>query len=95
MDVPGGLSGLLGAPRPSGRFGTFIPVGYPTEEQLAQGLTGSAIGVHGTRASLAWLGELTTLVDTTDGCVAVGRGEEMAAIAEAVWSNPRGEILIR
>lgn len=31
----------LGVPRPSNRYGTFIPVGFPTEEQKKKGYTGS------------------------------------------------------
>ena len=37
----------LGIPRPSSRFGTFIPIGYPTQEQISKGYTGGDIGVHG------------------------------------------------
>ncbi|RYZ63668.1 MAG: hypothetical protein EOP05_23185, partial [Proteobacteria bacterium] len=37
----------LGKPRASDKFGIFIPVGYPTAEQKAQGLTGQDVGVHG------------------------------------------------
>jgi L,D-peptidoglycan transpeptidase YkuD (ErfK/YbiS/YcfS/YnhG family) len=66
----------LGTPRESARFHTFIPIGYPTEEQRQQGLTGSNLGIHGPDRKPRWL-------DWTLGCVAVGSD---AAIDEiAAW----------
>src|SRR5512138_3184523 len=38
---------VLGAPRPSARYGTFIPIAYPTAAQASRGFTGSAVGIHG------------------------------------------------
>jgi murein L,D-transpeptidase YafK len=74
----------LGAPRASERFHRFVPVGYPTEEQRAEGRTGSAIGVHGPDARFRWLGAATVWVDWTNGCIAVGTQGEIDAIAEWV-----------
>src|SRR5512142_2575132 len=37
----------LGPPRPSARYGTFIPIAYPTPEEAARGFTGAAVGIHG------------------------------------------------
>lgn len=74
----------LGAPRASERFHTFVPVGYPTATQGAEGRTGSAIGVHGPDARFRWLGPATAWVDWTNGCIAVGTRAEIDAIAEWV-----------
>lgn len=57
----------LGQPRPSNRYGTFIPIGYPTEEQRRRGYTGSAVGVHGPARWLKWLGSLVNTFDLSDG----------------------------
>jgi L,D-peptidoglycan transpeptidase YkuD (ErfK/YbiS/YcfS/YnhG family) len=78
----------LGAPRVSTRFGTFIPVGYPTAEQKKEGYTGSAIGIHGPDRRFRWLGRLTTWVDWTAGCIAVGRDEDIENVAR--WIKLRG-----
>jgi murein L,D-transpeptidase YafK len=78
----------LGEPRPSSRFGTFIPIGYPTAEQRAQGLTGKDVGIHGPERRAAWLGSLSTWIDWTAGCVATGTDDEIAVVAAFVreWS---------
>src|ERR1700690_433470 len=47
---------LLGAPRPWDRYGTFIPIGYPTDEQKKKGYTGGDVGVHGPPRWVKWLG---------------------------------------
>jgi murein L,D-transpeptidase YafK len=46
----------LGQPRPSSKYGLFIPIGYPTVEQRKQGMTGGAVGVHGLDRRVKWLG---------------------------------------
>lgn len=74
----------LGAPRASKRFHRFVPVGYPTEAQRAEGRTGSAIGVHGPDARFRWLGPATVWVDWTNGCIAVGTRGEIDTVAEWV-----------
>jgi hypothetical protein len=71
----------LGAPRPSARFHLFVPVGYPTPGQRARGLTGGDIGVHGPDVAFRRLGPLTTWVDWTQGCIAVGSRSEIERIA--------------
>ena len=74
----------LGAPRASERFHRFVPVGYPTDVQQAEGRTGSAIGVHGPDARFRWLGPATVWVDWTNGCIAVGTRGEIDAVADWV-----------
>ncbi len=74
----------LGAPRPSRRFGTFIPIGYPTPEQAAHGFTGSAVGIHGPPRGWDVPEYPTTLVDWTLGCIATGSDAEVEAVAEFV-----------
>jgi murein L,D-transpeptidase YafK len=74
----------LGAPRPSGRFGTFIPIDYPTPTQAAEGRTGSAIGIHGPPRGKAEPDYPTTAVDWTLGCVATGTDADIEAIADFV-----------
>jgi murein L,D-transpeptidase YafK len=77
----------LGAPRASSRFGVFIPVGYPTQEQAVQGFTGADVGVHGPDRHYAWLGGASLWVDWTSGCVAVGSDEAIQTIAAWVKST--------
>lgn len=84
----------LGEPRPSRRFGTFIPIGYPTAEQRAQGLTGSDVGIHGPDRRLSWLATASTWVDWTAGCVATGTDEDVALVAAFVRER-RPAILLR
>lgn len=74
----------LGAPRPSPRFGTFIPIGYPTVEQRARGFTGTEVGIHAPERRATWLGSLSTSTDWTAGCVATATDDESAAIAPFV-----------
>ncbi len=74
----------LGKPRPSNKFGTFIPIGYPTEEQRRKGYSGSAVGVHGPPRWAKWLGALVTRFDLSEGCVGVARDSEIQQIASWV-----------
>jgi murein L,D-transpeptidase YafK len=71
----------LGAPRPSKKYGTFIPIGYPTREQAARGLSGGSVGIHGPDRRVRWLGRLVNVFDTTDGCIGVATDGEMKEIA--------------
>lgn len=71
----------LGAPRPSQDFHLFIPVGYPTAQQAAAGLTGGDIGIHGPKKGWRWLGRLLNVRDWTRGCIAVNRTQDIEAIA--------------
>jgi murein L,D-transpeptidase YafK len=70
----------LGTPRPSAKFGTFIPIGYPTDEQRRAGYRGSDVGIHGPRRGLRWLGRLNTWLDWTQGCVALADDESLARV---------------
>jgi len=83
----------LGAPRPSTRFGTFIPIGYPTPEQSARGFTGRDVGVHGPERRARWLGSLSTWIDWTAGCVATGTDDEIALVASFVRERSPGVVL--
>ncbi len=71
----------LGAPRPSSRFGTFIPIAYPTREQRLRGFTGAAVGIHGPDRRFRWAGRLNAWADWTAGCVALATDDEVEAIA--------------
>lgn len=71
----------LGAPRASSRFGTFIPVAYPTPEQRSQGFTGSDVGIHGPDRRFRWTGRMNAWIDWTAGCVALATDEEVQAVA--------------
>jgi murein L,D-transpeptidase YafK len=71
----------LGAPRVSKKYGTFIPIEYPTPAQAARGLTGGSVGIHGPDRRVRWLGRLVNVFDTTDGCIGLASDEEMTQIA--------------
>ena len=85
----------LGEPRPSNRFGTFIPIGFPTDEQKKAGYTGSAVGVHGPPRWVKWLGRLVNTFDLSDGCVGVARDEEIERIATWVRTASARTIELR
>jgi murein L,D-transpeptidase YafK len=85
----------LGAARASMKYGTFVPIGYPTAEQKAKGFTGSAVGVHGPDRKYAWLGAFTNTLDTTDGCVGLATDEEMSEISAWLRANPARGITLR
>jgi murein L,D-transpeptidase YafK len=74
----------LGAPVPSKRFGTFIPVGYPTAEQAKEGKTGGSVGVHGPARAMRWAGRLLLMSDWTKGCVGLPRDSDLKSIVEFV-----------
>jgi L,D-peptidoglycan transpeptidase YkuD (ErfK/YbiS/YcfS/YnhG family) len=78
----------LGEPRASARYGVFIPIDYPTKAQQALGYTGSAVGLHGPRRGLQWLGDLVNALDTTEGCVGIARDQEMSEIV--AWLHRTG-----
>lgn len=83
----------LGPPRPSRKFGTFIPIGYPTERQLRDGLTGSHVGIHGPSRLSAWLGPISLWTDWTLGCIALGRDTDIDALAD--WVRSEQPIVVR
>ena len=74
----------LGVPRISKKYGVFIPIGYPTPAQAAQGYTGEAIGIHGPHRVVRWLGRYVNTFDTTSGCVGIATDREMREIAAFV-----------
>lgn len=85
----------LGAPRPSSQFGIFIPVGYPTLEQMTKGFTGGDVGVHGPSRIFKWLGRFNTWIDWTQGCIAVGTDKEISEIAQWVREQHGNMIVIK
>ena len=85
----------LGAARASTKYGTFVPIGYPTAEQKAKGFTGSAVGVHGPDRRYVWLGSLTNTLDTTDGCVGLATDAEMSEVSAWLRANPARSITLR
>ncbi len=84
----------LGAPRASAKFGTFIPISYPTREQAAHGFTGGAVGIHGPPRGMDAPEYPVTEIDWTLGCIATGTDEEVGAIAEFVRAH-RVRVVIR
>jgi len=85
----------LGAPRASSRYGTFIPIGFPTDEQKKLGYTGSAVGVHGPPRWVKWLGSLVNTFDSSDGCVGVAHDAEIETIASWVRAASAQTIELR
>ncbi|MDA8085273.1 MAG: L,D-transpeptidase family protein [Nitrospiraceae bacterium] len=83
----------LGNPKPSPRFGTFIPIGYPTPAQHAEGYSGGDVGVHGPSHIYTWFENIKS--DWTLGCIAVGSGHDISAIAQWVKEHRGSKILIR
>lgn len=85
----------LAGPRRSEKFGMFVGIGYPTDEQRQRGYTGTDVGIHGPPRAISDLQEtmvrmgapatwsgMTTSVDWTDGCVAVDTDADINAIAD-------------
>jgi len=85
----------LGEPRKSDRYGTFIPVGYPTPDQRRRGFTGGDVGVHGPHRWVRWLGSLVNSFDSSNGCVGLATDGEMTAIAAWVRSAHAATIELR
>lgn len=83
----------LGAPRPSARYGTFIPISYPTAAQVARGFTGSAVGIHGPPRGMPADEYPLTEIDWTLGCIATGTDAEIGAIAEFVRTHRAGIVI--
>ncbi len=84
----------LGSPRKSNRFGIFIPVQYPNSEQLSAGYAGKDVGIHGPFRLFSWLGSLNTILNWTQGCIAVGKNDQIEFIANWVKSHSQSKILI-
>ncbi len=80
--TPVGTYGV-GEPKASRRFRTFIPIGYPTPEQVAQGYTGGGLGIHG--PPRGWDDPAAArALDWTTGCIATGTDEDIDTIARFV-----------
>ena len=77
----------LDRPSRSADFHRFIHVRYPTAEQRRAGYTGSAIGVHGPSRAARRFRRMSTLVDWTAGCIAVGTDADIDAVARFVRTN--------
>lgn len=90
--TPIGLYGLA-SPRKSTQFKMFIPILYPTPQQLAAGYTGRDVGIHGPTQSSRWL-SWNHLPSATRGCVAVGQNNYIEYVANWVKTNPGTKILI-
>jgi murein L,D-transpeptidase YafK len=84
----------LGAPRPSARFGTFIPIAYPTRSQARAGFTGAGVGIHGPPRGWDEAALPSTAVDWTLGCIATGSDDAVRAIANFVQRR-RAIVVIR
>lgn len=84
----------LGSPRPSARYGVFIPIDYPTPDQAADGFTGSNVGIHGPPRGLTEPDYPTTAVDWTQGCIATGIDADIGMIAEFVRAR-RPTLVVR
>jgi len=85
----------LGEPRKSDRYGTFIPIGYPTPDQRRRGFTGGDVGVHGPHRWVRWLGSLVNSLDSSNGCVGLATDGEMATIAAWVRAAHAATIELR
>lgn len=82
----------LGEARPSQRFGLFIPIGYPTPEQVLMGFTGGDVGIHGPTRPFRWAGPVNAQVDWTQGCIALATDEEVDALR--AWMTRSGAHLV-
>jgi murein L,D-transpeptidase YafK len=82
----------LGSPVPSKAYHLFIPVGYPTPSQSRRGFTGGAIGVHG--PPRAYGGPVSTTIDWTLGCIAVGTDDEIGRVAGWLRATKARRIII-
>lgn len=78
----------LGKVRASDRFGLFIPIGYPTASQRAEGFTGADVGLHGPNRPFACTGALNVAFNWTQGCLAVSSDATIVAIARFLKAHP-------
>ncbi len=85
----------LGQPRPSQRYGQFIPVGYPNSDEALRGFSGGSIGIHGPHRSCLWIGKDSTNVDWTYGCIAVATDDEIEIISQWIRDSSVSRIIIR
>jgi murein L,D-transpeptidase YafK len=80
--------------RSSTRYHLFLPVGYPTAEQVKKGFTGGAIGIHGPHIAFAWLGHATVWPDWTLGCIALSTQSEVEQLSTWIAAHDVREIMI-
>lgn len=93
LKTPVGLY-VIGKARPSERFGIFIPLNYPTVEQYRNGFTGDGIGIHGPHRYFKSMGDVSTSLDWTQGCIALGSDEEVSELARLISEQQIELILI-
>lgn len=84
----------LARPRKSSQFKVFIPILYPTAQQMAKGYTGRDVGLHGPQQTRKWLGWANHLPSATRGCIAVGKNNYIEYVANWVKANPGAKVLI-
>ncbi|WP_131781974.1 L,D-transpeptidase family protein [Legionella gresilensis] len=84
----------LAYPRKSTQFKIFIPILYPTPQQLAAGYTGRDVGIHGPTQSFMLFNWLNNLPGSTRGCIAVGKNNYIEYVANWVKANPGAKVLI-
>ena len=84
----------LSPARLSARFGIFILIDYPTQEQIDNGYTGSAVGIHGPERPNQCNGLENVQQDWTDGCMAVTNDVFIEEIAKFVIIHPGAQITI-
>ncbi len=77
----------LGKPRPSDLFKIFIPIGFPTPEQIEKGFSGADVGIHGPSRTFRCAGFLNVAVDWTQGCLAVASDIYVKEIARFIEVN--------
>ena len=82
--TPIGMYPLENPRKSKSGYHKFIPIGYPTQKQIASGYTGSAIGIHGPKKGFRWLGQLSTMVNWTKGCIAVSTVKKIDEISSWV-----------
>ncbi|MGW8272724.1 MAG: L,D-transpeptidase family protein [Thermodesulfovibrionales bacterium] len=93
LKTPVGLY-MIGKARPSDRFFIFIPLNYPTDEQYRNGFTGDGIGIHGPHRYFKSMGEVSTSLDWTQGCIALGSDEEVLELVHLITEERIEQILI-
>ncbi len=81
--------------RLSTRFGIFILVGYPTQEQIENGDTGDSIGIHGPERPNECEGIQNVQRNWTEGCLAVTNDVFIEEIAAFVLKHPGVKISIQ
>lgn len=85
----------LGKIRKSKRLGTFIPIHYPTNEQVRDGFSGSEIGIHGPRRLIKWTtNSLQPFYNATHGCIVLEQDEQVSMIVKWLQTQKYTSILI-